>query len=1146
MRGFFEIFKKNNIFWRDWAIGLGVFLVTGISVPMSQAAVFDISCGAVELINAINTANADAAADVINLTAACTITLMDVHNTTNGRNGLPSITTDITINGNGGIIERSSESECPFFRIFHIAAAGTLTLNNITLQNGENPQEEGAGIYNLGTLAINAATIKENHNVNYGGGGIYNAGTLTITNSTISDNTTEYGGGGLRLDSGTASITGSTISGNTAGNSGGGIGIQEGTGTLTLNGCTVTSNTAGSGGGGISGNEANGGSITISESTISGNTAATSGGGISLNYSQADSVTITDSTISGNTAASSGGGISHNNSATTVPLNITRCSFSNNTTGSGGGAIASVTNGSARLTIADSTFSGNSSANAGGGLNTDSLFTITGSTFVGNAAGTGGDSGGGGGINLPSGNANGTITNCTFSGSSALFYGGGVHNWGTVAVINCTFSGNSADDGGGVYGESEGASTTIVNTILAGSSTSGGNCGGSIIDGGSNLCDDGTCGFSGDNTDPKLDPAGLKDNGGPTQTVGLAADSPAIDGVSDCKGLTVDQRGMTRPAGTACDIGAFEVQPPQPPSATTLAATFVTPFSALLNGSVNANGNDATATFEYGLTTTYGTSVPAFPSPITGVTDTSVAASITGLTPDTTYHFRVVALNAAGTTYGLDMTFTTPSSPLTARSNSPIFEGMTLELHADLNLEPLAAAGAQNAVLPFDVNWAWIGPNGFTSIDQNPTIPSATTLAAGTYTVTVTPDSETRSPAVTVDQQPLPLLTATTEVIVLPNPVADSNGPICAGETLALTATTIAGATYAWTGPEGFYSALQNPAIDNATVQASGTYSVVATVGSVRSAPGNTDAVVNPIPETPVAGNNGPLSIGDDLALTASSVANATYAWTGPNGFSSTLQNPVISSATAAAAGTYQVTATVAGCPSLPGTTTVSFITIPAAPAAGNNGPICEGDTLELTASTIANATYAWTGPNGFSSTLQNPSIANVPDAAAGIYSVTATVGNVSSAPGTTTVVVNPLPVGCTVTAPSTVALGSTGNMASIWEGSTPGATYEWSVWVDGEKNNSLITDGQNSHKITWNAPAAFERIDIGVTVTTGAGCICDNDPPIYGQYPGNGVNITPQAVNIPTVSEWGMIIFSLLIAATAVVYMRRREESAF
>ena len=117
----------------------------------------------------------------------------------------------------------------------------------------------------------------------------------------------------------------------------------------------------------------------------------------------------------------------------------------------------------------------------------------------------------------------------------------------------------------------------------------------------------------------------------------------------------------------------------------------------------------------------------------------------------------------------------------------------------------------------------------------------------------------------------------------------------------------------------------------------------------------------------------------------------------GPNGFTSSLQNPSVPGITLADAGDYSVTATVDGCTGPAGTTTVVVNPIPATPIAGNNGPLCEGQTLNLTASFVAGATYSWTGPNGFTSSLQNPSIPNVTLAELGDYSVTVTVNGCTS-----------------------------------------------------------------------------------------------------------------------------------------------------
>ena len=102
------------------------------------------------------------------------------------------------------------------------------------------------------------------------------------------------------------------------------------------------------------------------------------------------------------------------------------------------------------------------------------------------------------------------------------------------------------------------------------------------------------------------------------------------------------------------------------PTATTTAATVITTTGATLNGSINANNASTAVSFEYGLTTGYGTSVTATQSPVTGTISTTVSTVLTGLVPNTTYHFRVNGVNTAGTSNGTDLTFTTTAAVPTA------------------------------------------------------------------------------------------------------------------------------------------------------------------------------------------------------------------------------------------------------------------------------------------------------------------------------------------------------------------------------------------------------------------------------------------------------------------------------------------------
>jgi hypothetical protein len=123
----------------------------------------------------------------------------------------------------------------------------------------------------------------------------------------------------------------------------------------------------------------------------------------------------------------------------------------------------------------------------------------------------------------------------------------------------------------------------------------------------------------------------------------------------------------------------------------------------------------------------------------------------------------------------------------------------------------------------------------------------------------------------------------------------------------------------------------------------------------------------------------------------------------------------------------------VNGCPSAAGTTTATVNALPAAPTASNNGPILAGNTLNLTASTVSNATYNWTGPNGFTSTDQNPSIPNAMSVASGTYSVTVTdTKGCTSAAGSTTAL---------VTAPQITSISAQGSDILITWATTGGTT---------------------------------------------------------------------------------------------------------
>ena len=241
--------------------------------------------------------------------------------------------------------------------------------------------------------------------------------------------------------------------------------------------------------------------------------------------------------------------------AITVSGNYTTCVFDINSVviirhlsivkGYGCGIVNSGT-----LTVMNSLISDNQCFDGGGILNHGTL-TVINSTLSGNTASGGGlwDDNLGGGI------ANEgilTVQNSTISSNSGI-QGGGIFNLGMLVVQNSTFSNNASDDGGGIYniGTLNYQNTIIANSISSGDCVSNGTIGVNNH----NLVEDGGCSsaFTGD---PLLD--SLTDNGGDTQTHALQPGSPAIDKGDDATCLSTDQRGVPRPQGAHCDIGAYE------------------------------------------------------------------------------------------------------------------------------------------------------------------------------------------------------------------------------------------------------------------------------------------------------------------------------------------------------------------------------------------------------------------------------------------------------------------------------------------------------------------------------------------------------------------------------------------------------------
>jgi hypothetical protein len=310
----------------------------------------------------------------------------------------------------------------------------------------------------------------------------------------------------------------------------------------------------------------NDGTLTVSNSTFFGNVADNeillifpAGGGGIFNDG---TLTVSNSTFFGNGAVIAEGAGIFNDGTLTVSNSTF---FGNGAPVGGGGGIFN----DGTLTVSNSTFSSNGTYGGGGILN-DGTLTVTNSTFSDNVTKVGG------GI-LSDGTL--TVTNSTFSRNIGNDGSGGISNFGTLSVTSSTFSANSGIISVGESISNSGGTAILKNTIVAGLGPVGpfgGQCSGTIGDAGYNISDDTSCGFAktgsannGDGVDPLLSRDGLANNGGPTATIALDSESPAIDAIplADCTDqnsnpIHVDQRGALRPdpGEIGCDIGAYEFQ----------------------------------------------------------------------------------------------------------------------------------------------------------------------------------------------------------------------------------------------------------------------------------------------------------------------------------------------------------------------------------------------------------------------------------------------------------------------------------------------------------------------------------------------------------------------------------------------------------
>jgi CSLREA domain-containing protein len=491
-------------------LSAGARSASGTTITVNSLADTVVTDGACTLREAIMNANANsrpnhdcvsgAGNDKIVFSVAGTIVLAGSE--------LPAIKGGLKIDGANAITVSGDDVS----RILETLSGADLTLKNLTLTHGFVSADYGGAIYSAeATLNLDNVTLSNNVADNGYGGAVAGGGPLKIVNSSF-DHNTAYAGGALLAFGNGVTIAGSSFTDNDAA-------IVGAIYLVSLN-------------------------FVVSGSTISGNTASSIIGGAYVSYSG----TITNTTVAGNVAASSVGGLYLISDE--APITLDRSSVVDNTAGDCGGGLLAQATATGLVTVQNSTIAGNAVSAGGGGPCTP-------------------DDGAGGGVWNNIGKL--VIANSTIANNSASDRGGGilVQVNGALTLLNATVAGNFVDGAAGTGGIANDGGVSLANTIVAGNNDGDADtdCGGgnAPVSNGHNIDGDGTCnlGASGDqpNTDPDLGP--LQDNGGPTETMMPGPLSPAIDtgDTGICVAAPVsghDQRGVARPQGKKCDIGAVE------------------------------------------------------------------------------------------------------------------------------------------------------------------------------------------------------------------------------------------------------------------------------------------------------------------------------------------------------------------------------------------------------------------------------------------------------------------------------------------------------------------------------------------------------------------------------------------------------------
>ncbi|MBT8221343.1 MAG: gliding motility-associated C-terminal domain-containing protein [Bacteroidia bacterium] len=292
-----------------------------------------------------------------------------------------------------------------------------------------------------------------------------------------------------------------------------------------------------------------------------------------------------------------------------------------------------------------------------------------------------------------------------------------------------------------------------------------------------------------------------------------------------------------------------------------------------------------------------------------------------------------------------------------------------------------------------EAEYYWTGPNGFTSNEQNPVLENVNKDDEGEYEVRVViPGCEE------ITSEPTAIYVLSGLDAVTARNTTSETSPACSGSTVNLFTEGSADAEYYWTGPNAFASNEQNPVLDNVDENVEGEYTVrVVIPGCTEMTSESTSIYVNSSLEEVTATNStsdiNPACSGSMINLFTEGSTDAEYYWTGPNGFTSNEQNPVLDNVNDNAEGEYSVRVLIPGCEEMTSEPTTIFVLsgldeVTARNSTSSSSPACSGSTVNLLTEGSSDAEYYWTGPNGFTSNEQNPVLDNVDENVEGEYTV--------------------------------------------------------------------------------------------------------------------------------------------------------------